>query len=71
MADTIIERNTSTDTGDTGGWAVAVIILLAVVVIGGLYFYYHRGAAPAAPAGTNINVTLPGGTTGGTGATTP
>ena len=59
MADTIIERDRTTDVGDnSSGWAVAVIILLAVVVIGGLYFYYHRGAAPAAPA-ANINVTVP------------
>jgi len=76
MADTIIERNTRADTDSSGGWAVAVVVLIAVVVLGGLFLYYHRGAGPAlpntgAPSGTNVNVTLPGGSGGGaSGGTT-
>jgi hypothetical protein len=68
MADTIIERETTKETGDSSaGWAVAVIILLLVVAFGAYYIYHHRSVAPAA-GGTNINVTIPapsGGTNSG------
>lgn len=65
------ERIIQVDRTDSSGWAVAVIILL-IVIVGGIWAYahYHRAAAPAPSGGTNINVTLPGGTTDNGSGTT-
>lgn len=65
MATIVNNPGVPVDRSDSGaGWAVAVIVLLALVV--GAYFVWgnFRGAAPAS---TNVNVTLPdvGGAVGG------
>jgi hypothetical protein len=49
------------------GWAIAVLILLAIVLFGFLYAWRSYRAATATPPGsTNVNVSVPGGTTPGT-----
>ena len=48
---------------DSSGWAVAVLILVVVIAVGAYAWVHYHRAAPAASGGTNINVTLPGGTT--------
>ncbi len=71
MADTIVNTPSSSE-DSSAGWAVAVIILL-IVVVGGFIWYRYYGAPQAAtPDTTNINVTVPTPTTGGTtGTKTP
>lgn len=65
MADTII-TTPSQDNG-AAGWAVAVITLLAVIVGGVVWYRYHGAeAAPAQSPSTNINVSIPTPTSGGT-----
>ena len=64
MADTII--TTPPASSDSGaGWAVAFVIILAVVLVGGFFVYKYRFAGGAPSGGTNINVTIPTPTTGG------
>lgn len=65
MADTIVNTPGPQESG-TAGWAVAVVILLAVVVGGFVWYRYYRPAAPASTDTTNINVTIPAPSTGGT-----
>ncbi len=65
--DPIVERRTVIDRrGDSStGWVVAVLILLAVIIGGVIVWkkYGHTSAPAQSSGGTNINVTLPGGTT--------
>jgi hypothetical protein len=69
MADTIVNTPQPQQQSDSSaGWAVAVIILLVVIIGGGYYFLHHR-VAPAAPAGTTVQVNLPTGGGSGTGST--
>lgn len=57
------ERVALVERTDNSGWGVAVLILVIVIAVGAYaYFHYHRAAQPTS-GGTNINVTLPGGTT--------
>ena len=66
MADTTI-INTPASQDDSGaGWVVALIILIAVIVGGFLWYRYYGHAASTSPSGTNINVTIPTPSTGGT-----
>lgn len=61
----VVERTVRVEKGESQtGWVVAVIVLI-VVIIGGAYLWTHYRRAPAAqePNSTNINVTLPAGTT--------
>lgn len=70
MADTVITNTPARDDGASAlGWIVALIVILAVILAG--FLWVRRGApAPAAPGGgASINVDLPTGGTGGTGAT--
>lgn len=46
----------------SSGWAVAVVVLIAVIVGLLVWYHYHHAAAAPASGGTNINVTIPGGT---------
>lgn len=67
MADTIVTNTPGTSDSGAAGMVIALIVLV-VVVVGGIVMYqrgfFNNGAAPA---GTNINVTIPTPTTGTTG----
>jgi len=62
-------RDRSSDTG----WAIAVLVILALVLFGFLYAWRNYRAALTTTPGdsTNINVSVPGGTTPGTPNTGP
>jgi hypothetical protein len=47
----------TTDSGSSGGFAVAIIILLIVLAGGAFVWFQYRGNGSVRP--TNINVTLP------------
>lgn len=68
MADTIVTNSPGT-TDSGAGWVVALIILVAVIV-GGVVMYQRGFFVGQGPVDTtNINVTMPIPTTGGTGGT--
>lgn len=68
MADTIINTPRASETADSAaaGWAIVLVVLFAVLIAG---FFLFRSAAvqnPAVPnTGTDINVTIPDGNSGG------
>ena len=66
MADTIVTN--SPGNSDSGAGMVVGLILVLLVVVGGIFLYQRGAFRGAAPAGTNINVTVPNPTAGGTGA---
>lgn len=69
MADTIVTN--SPGNSDSGAGMVVGLILVLLVVVGGIFLYQRGAFRAAAPAGgTNINVTIPNPTAGGTGGTT-
>jgi hypothetical protein len=74
MADTII-TNSPEKGGDSGaGWAVALVIII-VLVVGGIILYkkgaFRGNSAAPASNGTNINVSIPGGSSGSSDSGTP
>ncbi len=73
MAETTIVNTPAQSTDSGAGWAVALIVIIAVLVGGFVWYrYYGPAATPASSDTTNINVTLPTPTAGGTNpATTP
>ncbi len=60
MADTIITNSPEGSGGGDGGagWFVALVVIIGLVV-GGVLLYRNGVFNKAAPADTNINVTLP------------
>lgn len=57
------DRIVEVDRTDSSGWAMAVLILVVVIAVGAYAWVHYRHAATPASGGTNINVTLPAGTT--------
>ncbi|MDE2071256.1 MAG: hypothetical protein KGI70_00780 [Patescibacteria group bacterium] len=64
---TTIERERDRSDG-AAGWAIAVILALAIVVVAAIIWARYYNATPGIPntGGTNINVTTPAPSTGGT-----
>lgn len=57
---------------DSSGWVFACFLLIVAIIAGvWAYFHYYRRAQPQPSGDTNINVTLPGGTTDTSGSENP